>query len=79
MGTRVLMVTLLLSAMTGCPHTWSRGGTIDMAVRKNINESFRNRNCWLSKDAWNAMCGDDFWSKAEDERAMCPSACRPPR
>ncbi len=74
------MLALFLVGMTGCPHTWSRGGTIDMAVRKNINESFRNRNCWLSREAWNALCGEDFWSvKTEHEQAMCPLACRPPR
>ncbi|HLM44380.1 MAG TPA: hypothetical protein VK458_10965 [Myxococcaceae bacterium] len=74
----MLMLGLLLIVETGCPHTWGRGGTIDMAVRKEMDQSLRNR-CWLSTVEWNAICGNDYWQRPKDERSRCPEYCRPAR
>jgi len=78
MSRRLLMLALLLTVETGCPHAWGRGGTIDMAVRKDINESWRD-GCWISKEAWYAVCGDEFWRRPKDEWWRCPESCRPPK
>ncbi|HYO73323.1 MAG TPA: hypothetical protein VEU33_45385 [Archangium sp.] len=76
---RLLMLLLLLAVETACPHAFGRGGTIDMAVRKQIEDSWRRPGCWMEKEYWMAVCGKNFWSKPDDEKKQCPEECRPSR
>jgi hypothetical protein len=81
MRRRLLMVALFLMGMTGCPHTWGRGGVIDMAVQKDMREYLSRRRCTLDVHQWKEKCGDpeSFWRRPSWERNKCPEECRPER
>ncbi len=76
---RVLMLVLLLAAETGCPHTWRKGGTIDMMVEKQMweNANSSKRSCLLTSEEWDERC-KDLGLKPESERWRCPKECHPP-
>jgi hypothetical protein len=80
MARRLLLLTLLLTAQVGCPHAWGRGGTIEEALARDINEYYSMRNCSLDEEAWENSCLG-FHQKKDDPEAQkdCPPECRPPR
>ncbi len=80
MPRRLLMLVLLLAVETGCPHTWRRGGTIDMMVERQLwqNANDGKRGCHLTGEEWNMNC-KDFYSKPESEQWKCPEECVPSR
>ncbi len=72
MPRRLLVVLLLLTVETGCPHAWGRGGTIDMALSRDLTESRVNRPCPLSDAKWRELCVD----AKNPILAGCPVECR---
>jgi hypothetical protein len=72
MPRRLVVVVLLLAVETGCPHAWGRGGTIEMALSRDLTESRVDRPCRLSTAQWKELCVD-----AENPiLAGCPVECR---
>ena len=73
MGWRLAVIMVFLLALgTGCPHTWGRGGTIDRAMEKDIQERLRQQRCHIGLEKWLELC-----SEPEDwELLNCPPACR---
>ncbi len=37
---RRVMLTLLLTGVTGCPHNWRKGGAMDMAMEKDLQQNW---------------------------------------
>jgi hypothetical protein len=77
---RFVVLTLLLTVQTGCPHAWGRDGTIEEALARDINEYYSMQDCALDEDAWEKRCLD-FHQKKNDPKAQehCPPECRPTR
>lgn len=71
---RWLLVLPLLSVEMGCPHAFGRGGTIDMAVRKDIQEYYSARPCHISAAKWLEICDNRNGHKVQPD---CPKECRP--
>ncbi len=66
----------LLALGTGCPHTYRKGGKLDRAMQKDMEEKFEERDRELETvEPW----GDD-----EEEELVCPRGtmavreCGPP-
>jgi hypothetical protein len=78
MPRRLLVLALLLAMETGCPHTWRKGGTIDMMVEKQMWENANSwkRPCLLTSAEWDERC-KDLDLKPESERWSCPTECHP--
>jgi hypothetical protein len=74
MPMRLLLMLLVLSVETGCPHAFGKGGTIDMAVRKDMREYYSQKACDLSKDQWLEICDD---RNGKTIQPSCPRECRP--
>jgi len=76
MSTRPLMLLslLLLAVMTGCPHAFGKGGTIDMAIRKDMAEYYLKPRCTMSRNEWLEICDNSNGRKTKRE---CPEKCRP--
>lgn len=51
---------LLLALCTACPETWRKGGTIDRAMAKDIEDEQQDRGpppgCELSVEQWASQC-----------------------
>ena len=81
MPTRPLMLLslLLLAVMTGCPHAFGKGGTLDMALRKDMQEERRSRRlefpCDMPHEKWLVLCSavDDQGRTISPD---CPKNCR---
>jgi hypothetical protein len=71
-----MMLVLLLAVATGCPHEWGRGGTIDMALEKDMREYYRKKNCNLGTEEWERKC-KGYKRKPSWEKKECPEDCRP--
>ncbi|HYO68993.1 MAG TPA: hypothetical protein VEU33_23230 [Archangium sp.] len=81
MTTRVAMLTLsplLLLATVGCPHAWSRDGTIEQALERDMIEYYSMKDCALQKDEWVDAC-TSFHEREDNPMAqqVCPPECRP--
>ena len=64
---------LLLLLCTGCPETWGIDGTMDQAMRKDIQQMGRHDKCPLSDPAERDLrCRDPN----EWDRRDCPKGCR---
>ncbi len=72
------LLWLLLAVGTGCPHSWRKGGAIDMMIEKNIwdNANSSNRSCQMSPQEWDVKC-KNFTSKTREEKFQCPLECQP--
>ncbi|HYO55964.1 hypothetical protein [Archangium sp.] len=82
MARRLALLTLLpllLTAAVGCPHAWSRDGTIDQALERDMIEYHSMRECSLDVEDWIDFCKDyhQRGNKPEVQR-LCPQECRPP-
>lgn len=77
---RLMTLTLLLAVETGCPHAWRKGGTIDMALEKDLDEERKTYRldfpCKMSKEEWLNLCSDDNGHRTSPD---CPKECRPRR
>jgi hypothetical protein len=73
MGWRLAVIVLLLLVLgTGCPHAWARGGTIDRALEKDIQERLRQQRCHIGSEKWLELCAEpDDWEVLD-----CPPACQ---
>jgi hypothetical protein len=75
---RVLTLSLLLALGTGCPHAWGKGGSIDMALRKDLEEERKSRGlvfpCKMPQKEWLELCSDANGRMTSD---ACPPECRP--
>jgi hypothetical protein len=71
---RLLALTPLITVGTGCPHAFGRGGTIEMALRKDMSEYYSNRACHMPHKRWLEFCDNRNGRKIQPE---CPKACRP--
>lgn len=69
-----LLMLLVLAVETGCPHAFGRGGTIHMAVEKDMREYYSNRRCRLATDKWLELCDNRDGHRVSPE---CPRECRP--
>ena len=83
MPSRVALLTLsllLLIATVGCPHAWSREGTIEQALERDMIEYYSMKDCSLDKPEWDDVCAA-FYERADNPMAqqLCPPECRPTR
>jgi hypothetical protein len=79
MAKRVLLV-LLLTVQVGCPHAWGREGTIEEALKRDMDAYYSMKDCALDDEAWEVACLDFHQKKNEPEaQRECPPECRPPR
>ena len=83
MTSRVALLTLvppLLITSVGCPHSWSREGTIEQALERDMIEYYAMRNCGLDKEEWIDVCAK-FYERESNLMAqqLCPPECRPTR
>ncbi|MFE8603233.1 hypothetical protein [Archangium violaceum] len=81
MTSRVAMLTLsplLLIAMVGCPHAWSREGTINKALERDMIEYHSMRECPLDAEDWIDVCATFHERKSNPvAQQLCPPECRP--
>lgn len=75
MPRRRVVLLLLLAVETGCPRAWGRGGTIEMALHKDMTQYFANRNCHMSDSEWLEICDN---RGPKETSPKCPKECRPP-
>jgi hypothetical protein len=83
MPSRVALWTLsllLLIATVGCPHAWSREGTIEQALERDMIEYYSMKDCALDKQEWFDLCAK-FYEREDNPFAqqLCPPECRPNR
>ncbi len=82
MNGRVAMLTLsslLLIAMVGCPHAWSRDGTIEQALERDMIEYYSMKDCALDDEEWMKVCKNYHRrGSTPDTQQVCPLECRPP-
>lgn len=78
--TLLMLLLLLLVAAVGCPHAWSRDGTIDQALERDMLDYYSMRNCALDKQEWFDLC-EKFFERESNPMAqqLCPPECRPSR
>lgn len=64
----------------GCPHAWSREGTINKALERDLIEYRSRRECPLDEEDWIDVCAD-FYAREDNPIAqqLCPPECRPSR
>ncbi|HLM42510.1 MAG TPA: hypothetical protein VK458_01530 [Myxococcaceae bacterium] len=76
---RLVMLTLLLTVQTGCPHAWGRQGTIEKALKRDMDAYYSLRDCALEKLEWDDLCAT-FHERKDNPAAQqaCPLECRPP-
>jgi hypothetical protein len=65
---RVGACCLWLLGLTGCPHAFGRGGTLDRAVGKDTEENLHLPEC--TKQVYDALCGE-----GRDDTPECLEAC----
>jgi len=75
---RLVVLTLLLSVQTGCPHAWGRAGTIEEALERDMDAYYSMKACPLDKDDWVDVCAT-FYERKNNPAAqeLCPPECRP--
>lgn len=83
MTSRITLMTLLpllLIATVGCPHAWSREGTIEQALERDMIEYYSMKDCALDKQEWFDLCST-FYERESNPMAqqLCPPECRPDR
>ncbi len=83
MASRVALMTLLpllLVTVVGCPHAWSRDGTIEQALERDMIEYYSMKDCAIQKDDWDDLCAT-FYERENNPMAqqLCPPECRPKR
>jgi hypothetical protein len=78
MPRRLLALSLLLAVETGCPHTWRKGGAVDMMLEKQMwqDANAPKRACHMSPQEWAEKC-EDLGAKPEPEQWKCPKECHP--
>ncbi|HEX8434021.1 hypothetical protein [Archangium sp.] len=57
----------ILALGTGCPHTYRKGGKLDQAFEKDLNDNFRER-----KEEFRNVRQPDDEDEEEDEERYCP-------
>jgi len=72
---RLLVCTVLWALSSGCPHAWSREGTIERAARRDWQEWMARRNCKLDGETWMRDC--KYYKSAYGNNTDCPEECRP--
>ncbi len=77
---RLVVLTLLLSVQTGCPHAWGREGTIEEALQRDMDVYYSMKDCALDKQEWFDLCAK-FYEREDNPMAqqLCPPECRPSR
>ena len=60
---------LWLFGLTGCPHAFGRGGTIDRAVHKDTEDNLSPPEC--TEDVYKELCVDGGKEKAEACLEVC--------
>lgn len=83
MTSRVALLTplpLLLISTVGCPHAWSREGTINKALERDMLEYRLMKDCVLDVEDWRDVCAE-FYAREDNPIAqqLCPPECRPGR
>lgn len=75
-----MLLPLLLTGAVGCPHAWSREGTIDQALERDMLEYYSMKDCALDKGEWYDVC-ETFYEREDNPMAqqLCPPECRPTR
>ncbi|MFY0566257.1 hypothetical protein ACN28E_20810 [Archangium lansingense] len=78
MPRRLPILVLLLAVETGCPHTWRKGGAVDMMIERNMWEGsgVAKRPCQMDLHEWNEKCRG-FKNKTREEKFQCPKECQP--
>jgi hypothetical protein len=78
MPRRLLALSLLLTMETGCPHTWRKGGSVDMMLEKQMWEKANSskQSCRMTPEEWDKHC-KDLESKPDSEQWKCPKECLP--
>ena len=75
---RFLMLALIVASGTGCPHAWVKGGTMDMALRKDLEAERRSKGlvfpCKMPREKWLELCSD---ANGRAPSGSCPPECRP--
>jgi hypothetical protein len=67
-------VSIPVLLCTGCPETWGINGTMDRALRKDIEQMGRHDACPLSDPAEREYrCA----IPSQRDRRGCPTECRP--
>ncbi|REG15344.1 hypothetical protein ATI61_12620 [Archangium gephyra] len=83
MNGRVAMLTLaslLLIATVGCPHAWSREGTIEQALGQDMIEYYSMKDCALDDEEWMKRCKNYHGrGNTPEMQQRCPLECRPPQ
>jgi hypothetical protein len=76
MATKPLLLLLLclLSMLMSCT-AFGPDGTVPMALHKDMVNRFND--CPLSDEEWMKKCGEDFSSKTNDQKKLCPIQCQP--
>ena len=75
---RLVVLTLLLSVQTGCPHAWGRDGTIEEALERDMDAYYSMPACALDGEAWKKWCMNFHQEKNDPEaQRRCPPECRP--
>ncbi|KFA87894.1 hypothetical protein [Archangium violaceum] len=83
MNSRAVMLTLsplLLIATVGCPHAWSRDGTIEQALERDMNEYYSMKDCALDEEDWMKFCMKYHEpGNTPEAQQRCLPECRPGR
>jgi hypothetical protein len=67
-----LLVIPLLIICTGCPDTWRKGGKMDRAMAKDIQQMTDQKDCPLDEDEFEYRCEtEELW-----EARSCPPECQ---
>lgn len=62
----------LLIISTGCPDTWGKGGKMDRAMAKDIQQATGQKDCLLDEDELEYRCeSKELWTIRG-----CPPECQ---
>lgn len=75
---RWLLISVpLLTLCVACPETWRKGGSIDRAMEKDVQDERRDlrrpSRCPMSDEEWAKLCVD---STGKGVSAQCLPECR---
>jgi hypothetical protein len=71
MARRFLVLALLLTIGTACPHTWGKEGYVQKTLHKNIiKDALVHRSCRMTPEEWLLKCADEV-----DHSGSCPPEC----
>jgi hypothetical protein len=74
------LLPLLLITTVGCPHAWSREGTIEQALERDMIEYYSMKDCALDDEEWLNRCMDYHKpGNTPEAQQRCPLECRPGR